>query len=162
MTVVSLYVSVNWVKSMCSGHIYHNFSCCDDLSKFGKEYLNLLKCEYVPFFSIKLWKFWHTARLSRTNRHKVIKSENSPVFFGPPCIVRVGLFRRGSGAEPRLLKFFSVLWDFHAAYPATLLRVNSFRSPSIWQQMELRQAPGGAEITRSRGLATVVQGVQPL
>ena len=37
------------------------------------------------FFSIKFRKFWHTARLSRTNRHKVIKSENSP-FFGPPCI----------------------------------------------------------------------------
>ena len=31
---------------MCSGHIYHNFSCCDDLSKFGKEYLNSLKCEF--------------------------------------------------------------------------------------------------------------------
>ena len=26
-------------------------------------------------------KFWHTARLFRTNRHKVIKSENSPVFW---------------------------------------------------------------------------------
>jgi len=35
----------------------------------------------VLFFSIKLRKFWHTARLSRTNRHKVIKSENSPVFW---------------------------------------------------------------------------------
>ena len=81
MTVVSLYVSVNWVKSMCSGHIYHNFSCCDDLSKLGKEYLNSLKCEVCTFFSIKLRKFWHTARLSRTNRHKVIKSENSPVFW---------------------------------------------------------------------------------
>jgi len=66
---------------MCSGHIYHNFSCCDDLRKFGKEYLNSLKCEFCTFFSIKLRKFWHTARLSRTNRHKVIKSENSPVFW---------------------------------------------------------------------------------
>ena len=35
---------------MCSGHIYHNFSCCDDLSKFGKEYLNSLKCEFCTFF----------------------------------------------------------------------------------------------------------------
>ena len=84
MTVVSLYVSVNWVKSMCSGHIYHNFSCCDDLSKLGKEYLNSLKCEVCTFFSIKLRKFWHTARLSRTNRYKVIKSENSPVFLAHP------------------------------------------------------------------------------
>jgi len=50
MTVVSLYVSVNWVKPTCSGHIYHNFSCCDDLSKFGKEYLNSLKCEFCTFF----------------------------------------------------------------------------------------------------------------
>ena len=66
---------------MCSGHIYHNFSCCDDLSKLGKEYLNSLKCEVCTFFSIKLRKFWHTPRLSRTNRHKVIKSENSPVFW---------------------------------------------------------------------------------
>jgi len=81
MTVVSLYVSVNWVKSMCSGHIYHNFSCCDDLSKFSKEYLNSLKCEFCTFFSIKFRKFWHTARLSRTNRHEVIKSENSLVFW---------------------------------------------------------------------------------
>jgi len=84
MTVVSLYVSVNWVKSMRSGHIYHNFSCCDDLSRYGKEYLNSLKCEFCTFFSIKFRKFWHTARLSRTNRHKVIKSENSPVFW-PTC-----------------------------------------------------------------------------
>ena len=36
---------------MCSGHIYHNISCCDDLSKFGKEYLNSLKCEFCTFFS---------------------------------------------------------------------------------------------------------------
>ena len=85
MTVVSLYVNVSWVKSMCSGHIYHNFSYCDDLSIFGKEYLNSLNASFVPFFSIKLRKFWHTARLSRTNHHKVIKSENSP-FFGPPCM----------------------------------------------------------------------------
>jgi len=81
MTVVSLYVSVNWVKSMCSGHIQHNFSCCDDLSQFGKEYLNSLKCQYCTLFSIKLRKFWHTARLSRTNRHKVIKSEKQSGFF---------------------------------------------------------------------------------
>ena len=69
---------------MCSCHIYHNFSCCDDLSKYGKEYLNSLKCEFCTFFSIKFRKFWHTARLSRTNRHKVIKSENSPVFLAHP------------------------------------------------------------------------------
>ena len=66
---------------MCSGHIYHNFTCCDDLSEFGKEYLNSLKCQFCTFFSIKFGKFWHTAHLSRTNRHKVIKSENSPVFL---------------------------------------------------------------------------------
>ena len=50
------------------------------------------------FFSIKLRKFWHTARLSRTNRHKVIKSENSPFFWptlysvkttGAVCVVRM-------------------------------------------------------------------------
>ena len=35
---------------MCSGHICHSFSCCDDLSKFGKEYLNSLKCEFCTFF----------------------------------------------------------------------------------------------------------------
>ena len=44
-------------------------------------------------FSIKLRKFWHTARLSRTNHHKVIKSENSP-FFGPPCILCYSAPRR--------------------------------------------------------------------
>jgi len=80
MTVVSLYVSVNWVKSTCSGHIYHNFSCCDDLSKFGKEYLNSLKCEFCTFFLHKIAKIF-TYCLSRTNRHKVIKSENSPFFW---------------------------------------------------------------------------------
>ena len=69
---------------MCSGHIYHNFSCCGDLSKFGKEYLNSLKCQFGTFFSIKLRKFWHTARLSRTNRHKVIKSEKQSVFLAHP------------------------------------------------------------------------------
>jgi len=69
---------------MCSGHIYHNFSCCDDLGKFGKEYLNSLKCEFCTFFLDKIAKILNTARLSRTNRHKVIKSENSPGFFGPP------------------------------------------------------------------------------
>ena len=89
MTVVSLYISVNWVKSTCSGHIYHNFSCCDDLSKFGKEYLKSLKCEFCTFFSIKLRKFWHTARLSRTNRHKVIKSENSPGFLAHPVCIHI-------------------------------------------------------------------------
>jgi len=73
---------------MRSGHIYHNFSCCDDLSKYGKEYLNSLKCEFCTFFSIKFRKFWHTARLSRTNRHKVIKSENSPVFWPTLYIYR--------------------------------------------------------------------------
>ena len=77
--VVSLYVSVNWVKSMCSGHIYHNFSCCDDL--------NSLKCQFCTFFSIKLRKFWHTARLSRTNRHKVIKSEKQSGFFLPTLYI---------------------------------------------------------------------------
>jgi len=56
ITVVSLYVNVNWVKSMCSGHIYHNFTCCDDLSKFGKEYLNSLKCEFCTFFLEKFSK----------------------------------------------------------------------------------------------------------
>ena len=79
-----LYVSVNWVTSMCSGHICHNFSCCDDLSKFGKEYLNSLKCQFCTFFSIKLRKFWHTVRLSRTNRHKVIKSEKQSGFLAHP------------------------------------------------------------------------------
>jgi len=87
MTVVPLYVSVNWVKSMCSGHISHNFSCCDDLSKFGKEYLNSLKCQFCTFFSIKLRKLWHTARLSRTNRHKVIKSEKQSGFFWPTVYI---------------------------------------------------------------------------
>ena len=87
-SVVSLYVSVNWVKSMCSGHIYHNFSCCDDLSKFGKEYLHSLKCQLCTFFSIKLRKFWHTARLSRTNRHKVIKSEKQSGFLAYPVVDR--------------------------------------------------------------------------
>ena len=71
---------------MCSGHIYHNFSCCDDLSKFGKEYLNSLKCEFCTFFLDKIAKILtrKSARLSRTNRHKVIKSENSPVFLAHP------------------------------------------------------------------------------
>ena len=41
---------------MCSGHIYHNFSCYDDLSKFGKEYLNSLKCEFCTFFLDKILK----------------------------------------------------------------------------------------------------------
>ena len=41
---------------------------------------------FVPFFSIKFRKFWHTARFSTTNRHKVIKSEKQSGFFGPPCI----------------------------------------------------------------------------
>ena len=66
---------------MCSGHIQHNFSCCDDFSKFGKEYLNSLKCQFCTFLSIKLRKLGHTARLSRTNRHKVIKSETQSVFW---------------------------------------------------------------------------------
>ena len=47
------------------------------------------------FFSIKFRKFWHTARLSRTNRHKVIKCENNP-FFGPPCTITYLLTLRGS------------------------------------------------------------------
>ena len=41
---------------MCSGHIYHNFSFCDDLSKFGKECLNSLKCEFCTFFLDKIAK----------------------------------------------------------------------------------------------------------
>ena len=50
----------------------------------------------MPFFSVKFPKFWHTACLSRTNRHKVIKSENSPVFLAHPVygiiLVCFGLF----------------------------------------------------------------------
>ena len=111
MTAVSPYVNVNWVKSMCSGHIYHNLSCCDDLSKFGKEYLNSLKCEFCTFFSIKFRKFWHDARLSRTNRHIVVKSENSPVFFGPPVWIKTYyillLFNRA--VVPKLLHFITGL-----------------------------------------------------
>jgi len=43
-----------------------------------------LKCQFCTFFSIKLRKFWHTARLSRTNRHKVIKSEKQSGFLAHP------------------------------------------------------------------------------
>ena len=68
---------------MCSGHIYHNLSCCDDLSKFGKQYLNSQKCEFCTFFD----KISKILTISRTNRHKVIKSENSPVFLAHPLYI---------------------------------------------------------------------------
>ena len=64
-----------------------HIDCCDNLSKFGKEYLNSLKCEFCIFFSIKFRKFWHTARLSRTNRHNVIKSEKQSGFLAHPAFL---------------------------------------------------------------------------
>ena len=50
---------------------------------------------------------------------------------------------------------FSVglLWGPQSAYSATLLRVNSCRSPSVWQQEGggLRQTPGGQKLHEELG-----------
>jgi len=68
-----------------------------------------LKCQFCTFFSIKLRKFWHTARLSRTNRHKVIKSEKQSGFFAHPVYSHGRLLevpyhrtRRALGNQPDL------------------------------------------------------------
>ena len=42
---------------------------------------------FCSFFWIKFRKIWHTARLSRTNRHKVIKSEKQSGFFWPTLYI---------------------------------------------------------------------------
>ena len=54
----------------------------------------------------------------------------------------------GAGLE---LSDFPVLWGLQTVHSATLLRENSCRSPSIWQQWGLRQPPWGPEITWAGG-----------
>ena len=68
----------------------------------------------------------------------------------------------GSGAEPQSLSDFPVLWGLQTVHSATLLRENSCRSPSIWQQWGLHQPPWGPEITWAGGLSSVVGGLTPL
>jgi len=55
-------------------------------ANLAKNILTHWNASFVPFFSIKLRKFWHTARLSRTNRHKSYQVWKQSGFLGPPCI----------------------------------------------------------------------------
>jgi len=71
---------------MCSGHIYHNFSSCDDLSKFGKEYLNLLKCEFCTFFLDKICENFDILHTFLGLTVTKLSSLKTVRFFGPPCI----------------------------------------------------------------------------
>jgi len=56
-------------------------------------------------------------------------------------ILGVELLGRGSEAEHRPLKDFSVLWGLQTAYSVTLLMVSSCKSPPIWQQAGLWCSP---------------------
>jgi len=63
MTIISLFgswsISVSWlswaqqsISTRFSWSVsYHICNCCDNLNKFGKEYLNSLKYEFCTFFS---------------------------------------------------------------------------------------------------------------
>ena len=71
---------------MCSGHIYHNLSCFDDLSKFGKEYLNSVKCEFCTFFSRKNSENFDLLHAFLGLTVTKVSSLKTVRFFGPPCI----------------------------------------------------------------------------
>jgi len=72
---------------MRSCQMQNNFRCSDDLCKLGKEYVNSLTCKFYFFLDKirKLLTYSRTPRLSTANRHKVINSEKSPVYFGLAC-----------------------------------------------------------------------------
>jgi len=69
---------------MCSGHICHNFSCCDDLSKFGKEYLNSFKCDFCTFFLDKILKILTLHAFLGLTVTKLSSLKNSPDFLAHP------------------------------------------------------------------------------
>jgi len=53
--------------------IQHNLTCCKDLCKLGKEYLNALTCKYYSLF--------HITHYSPINHCKVINSQKQSVFW---------------------------------------------------------------------------------
>ena len=64
----------------------------------------------------------------------------------------------GFVAEPRSLNDPSVVWGLQAAQTATLLRLNSCRSPQSGSKLNCANPPGGPEITRAKSLSTVARG----
>jgi len=104
----------------------------------------LIQMRVLYLFSIKFRKFWHTARLSRTNRHKVIKSENSP-FFGPPCITytshqdKAGSFsiHNINQASTKLYKRLFYIADKHFTSKKT--NGKNIKAQTRWQKLFGRQ-----------------------
>jgi len=86
-----------------------------------------------------------TERNRRMQCAKCRKKDPSVLMSESPRADRGGgvLAPAGSRVEAGPLKDFCVHWGLQAAYSATLLRVNSCRNSSIWQQRRLCQPPRG-------------------
>jgi len=71
---------------MRSCQMQHNFRWWWFM-QIRQRIFKLTDMQVLHFFWTKFGNFWHTTRLSTSNRRKVINSgqKNSPAYFGPTC-----------------------------------------------------------------------------